>query len=205
MTARVSAGRGGRIRPVAAGSRVRVALREHPQAGDKVAAIDGGDVPRAEGFERFGVVPVENVALAVLQPFERFDRGGTAVNHLSGVRKPKSRAETAAISHMPMLVGEVRSATSTRRAPGSYRGEASWLRSDQIVKVAPAFPGNATEIAPILDGDLRVFSPSAVASRSSTGPRVRRPRAGQEGRPCGIPEAPRRLRASRNAAAIAEM
>ena len=44
----------------------------------------------------------------------------------SGVRNPRSRAETADISHIPMSVGEVRSATSMHSASWELSGGSQW-------------------------------------------------------------------------------
>ncbi|MGH9559685.1 MAG: hypothetical protein ACRD30_10630 [Bryobacteraceae bacterium] len=47
----------------------------------------------------------------------------------SAVRNPKSRAASAEASHRPMLVGEVRPATSTRSASCELSGGSQWLSS----------------------------------------------------------------------------
>ena len=116
-----------------AAQRARVQLRfriqllsglfQHPKARDEVSTIGSRYVLGRQRLQSSGVVPVEKVAFAAFQLLPAFRPSRCiAPPSAPGVRNPKSRAETADISHIPMFVGEVRSATSMRKASCELSG-----------------------------------------------------------------------------------
>ena len=46
---------------------IPAASLEHPQAGQQISAVDGGDVARRQRLQRLGVVPVEKMSFVALQ------------------------------------------------------------------------------------------------------------------------------------------
>ena len=78
----------------------------------EVAAVDRRDVGRLEHPQLGEVVPVEEVAAEAAHPLERAERRSSRAVMLSIVMNPRSYALTVARSWRPMLVGEVRIATT---------------------------------------------------------------------------------------------
>ena len=71
------------------------ALRERDQRAGKVAAVDRRDVPRMQRRQRRRVVPVQEVALVTLEPFERRQRPVEALDERRRWRDSRGRARPA--------------------------------------------------------------------------------------------------------------
>ena len=65
------------------------ALRERDERGGEIAAVHRGDVSRAQRRQRHCVVPVEEVALMALEPFERRERAVEPTNERLGRQVPE--------------------------------------------------------------------------------------------------------------------
>ncbi len=119
---------------------------QRQQVAGEVAAVDRGHVHRQQRLQRLRVVPVVEVAAVALEPVHRGERIARALQAAARPARSRSRsADRLASSASPMLVGEVRCASTGAGCSWKLSGGSQW--SAGPTKVSKKRPGPARDQA----------------------------------------------------------
>ncbi len=84
------------------------ALSQRQQMAGKIAAVDGGDIPRQQRCQGLRVVPVEEMSVEALQPVQGTESGSEPLGHRLQAEPAEIAGGQRCKQVQPEVVGELR-------------------------------------------------------------------------------------------------